>query len=336
MKLTMMVRRIFSIREVGIVLILAAELGTLGILLHHPGKANPLLTPANLLSTIRDSTTLAIASIGSCIVIISGGIDLAVGSVIALSCVCTAWTIQGGFLPAGCPQSIQILCGMMAGVLSGLVCGFISGTLVTLVKLPSFIATLGMMSIARGSAFLITQGGTIQIPDSFFTEAMGSGHLRVIGLEIPIPVLILIIFAAVFSLFMGRTIWGRQIYAMGGNEEAARFCGVRITRLKLLVFCLGGLFAGIAGVLFTSYYGTGQSTAAMGWELDAIAAAVVGGASLSGGRGSVVGAILGAIIFGVLRSGLAMLGMAEYNAVIIGAVVVMVVVFDQLTKRRTV
>jgi len=126
---------------------------------------------------------------------------------------------------------------------------------------------------------------------------------------------------------------GREVYALGGNEEAARLSGVPILRLKYLVYALGGLMAGLAGVIFTAYYGTGQSTAAMGWELDAIASVVIGGGSLSGGRGSVWGTCVGALIFQVLRSGLAMVGASDYNQLIIGAVVIAVVAFDQVTRK---
>lgn len=318
-------RQLIRAREFGILLVLVAEIGVFSLLTHQPDRPNPMLDAANLLATVRDMTVLATAALGTCVVIIAGGIDLSVGSCIALASVVTAYAITQGYSP---------VVASLLGVLIAMSMGIISATFITRAKLPPFIATLGMMSIARGLAYLLTKGATIPIPDSGFTRLLGSGMLPLAWLAVPVPVLLLVVGAIVFHLLMTRTRWGREVYALGGNEEAARLSGVRVVRLKYSVYTLGGLMAGVAGVVFTAYYGTGQSTAAMGWELDAIASVVIGGGSLSGGRGSVWGTIIGALIFQVLRSGLAMVGASDYNQLIIGAVVIAVVAFDQITTRR--
>lgn len=318
-------RRLFRAREFGILVVLAVEIAVFSVLTHHPDRPNPMLDASNLLATVRDMTVLAIAALGTCVIIIAGGIDLSVGSCIALTSVVNAFAIVEGYPPV-------VACAL--GVLTAVLMGTLSATFITYAKLPPFIATLGMMSIARGLAYLVTKGATIPIPDSGFTRVLGSGMVSLPGLTVPVPVVLLLIFALGFHVFMTRTRRGREIYAVGGNEEAARLSGVPIVRLKYLVYALGGLMAGLAGVVFTAYYGTGQSTAAMGWELDAIASVVIGGGSLSGGRGSVWGTCIGALIFQVLRSGLAMVGASDYNQLIIGAVVIAVVAFDQVASRR--
>lgn len=318
-------RRLLPARELGILIVLAAEIAIFAILTHRPNRPNPMLDADNLLATVRDMTVLATAALGSCVIIVAGGIDLSVGSCIALTSVVSAQTIVAGYPP---------LVASVLGVLTAMLMGGISATFITRASLPPFIATLGMMSIARGLAYLITKGATIPIPDSGFTRVIGSGMVPLPMLAVPVPVILLLVWAIIFHLFMTRTRWGREIYAIGGNEESARLSGVPVVRLKYLVYVLGGLMAGLAGVIFTAYYGTGQSTAAMGWELDAIASVVIGGGSLSGGRGSIWGTCIGALIFQVLRSGLAMVGASDYNQLIIGAVVVAVVAFDQIASRR--
>lgn len=318
--------RLLRARELGILLVLAAEIALFSLLTRQPDRPSPMLDPSNLLAIVRDVTVLATAALGSCVVIISGGIDLSVGSCIALTSVVTATAIVSGYPP---------LVASMLGILTAMGMGLLSASFITRAKLPPFIATLGMMSIARGLAYLITRGATVPIPDSGFTRHFGSGMVSWFGVAVPVPVLLLLVCALGFHLLMTRTRWGRQVYALGGNEEAARLSGVPVARLKVSVYVLAGLMAGLAGVLFTAYYGTGQSTAAMGWELDAIASVVIGGGSLSGGRGSIWGTCIGALLFQVLRSGLAMVGASDYNQIILGAVVIAVVAFDQLTSRRT-
>lgn len=325
-------KKMLHMRELAIVAVLVVEVAIFAAMLSRPGRPNPMLDPNYWLEVVRDSAVLSIAAVGSCVVIVSGGIDLSVGSVIALSCVLVGLTVRG--LTPALGAGLAAGLGAGAGLAGGAAAGIVSGTLVTAVRLPPFIATLAMMSIARGCAFRITRGRTIPIPDSFFTERFGSGAIPLGVFKLPMPVAVLIVLALAMTFFMTRMKWGRQIYAIGGNEEAARFSGVRVGRIKLLVYGLAGLMAGLAGVVLAAYYGTGQSTAAMGWELDAIAAVVVGGGSLSGGRGSVIGACLGAVIFGMLQNGLTMLNMSEDKQLIVGIVIIVVVAFDMLTSAK--
>jgi len=325
-----LVRKILGLREPAIAAVLVIEVAIFAAMLHRPGRANPMLQPDYWLEVVRDSAVLSIAAVGSCMVIVSGGIDLAVGSMIALSCVLCALTIRGLTASLGPPVAVAL--GVLAGTAGAGAVGLVSGTLVAAVRLPPFIATLAMMSIARGCAFRITQGSTIPVPDSFFTEHFGSGKIPLGLFSLPAPVAVLIVLALAATFFMTRMKWGRQMYAIGGNEEAARFAGVRVGRIKLMVYVLAGLLAGLAGVVLTAYYGTGQSTAATGWELDAIAAVVVGGGSLSGGRGSIIGACFGALIFTMLQSGLTMLNMSEDKQLIVGLVIIAAVAFDMLTS----
>ena len=353
MCLMSLTKRILGLRELAIIAVLIIEVGVFAVLLHRPDRENPMLKPDVWLGVALDTTVLSIAAIGSCIVIVSGGIDLAVGSVIGLSCVLTAFVIHGLTPLVGAAVAVPL--GILAGLGGGTLAGLTSGTFVTAVRLPPFVATLAMMSIARGLAFLVTRGSTIEVPESLFTRNFGRGvipisfqwlyrwpaieraipdRIQVERVDVPAPVVLLVVLALAVTFFMTRMKWGRQIYAVGGNEQAARFAGVRVGRIKLLVYGLAGAMAGLAGVVLGAHYGTGQSTAAMGWELDAIAAVVVGGGSLSGGRGSVIGTCFAAIIFGMLQSGLTMLRMSDYKQLIVGLVIVSVVAFDLLTSAK--
>jgi ribose/xylose/arabinose/galactoside ABC-type transport system permease subunit len=218
---------------------------------------------------------------------------------------------------------------VLIAIAAGGACGFVNGTLVTKAKLPPFIATLGMMSIARGLAFALTGGETIRnLPPEFLSAGQGT------FLAIPIPVIVMIICAVIVGILLKSTRSGRYIYAIGGNEQAALYSGVNVVRVKLLVYSLCGLSAGIAGVLFASRFGVGQSTSGLGYELDVIAAAVIGGVSLSGGRGTILGAMVGSLLMGILRNGLVLLNVSAYwQQVAIGLVIILAVVLDRKTKR---
>mgnify|MGYP000947013002 FL=1 len=318
-----MLKRVLALRELGILVVLAAEVALFAVLCRQPGQANPFLQPEALLNVVRDSAVLSLAAIGTTVIIVAGGIDLSVGSVLALSAVVMASLMEAG----------HTLWAVPAGLLVGSLCGLVTATVINWAKLPPFIVTLGMMSVARGTAFLVTGGRTVTLPDSGFTRAVG-GNIMLGSVPVPVPVLILLVVAAAGAVWLTRSSLGRAVTALGGNEEAARLSGLPIARLKRVVYGLGGLMAAVAGGVFVAYYGTGQSTAATGWELDAIAAAVLGGASLNGGRGSVVGTCVGAVIFRVLQRGLTMLGASDYSQVITGIVVVAVVVLDQMATRR--
>lgn len=275
---------------------------------------------SNIAQVVRALSFIAIMAVGQTAVIIAGGIDLSVGSVLGLTAVVAAVMLNLGF---------GIFLTIVIAVSAGVACGFFNGALVTKAKLPPFIATLGMMSIARGLAFALTGGETIRnLPPEFLAAGQGSFF------AVPIPVIIMMCCAGLIGVFLKSTTWGRYIYAIGGNEEAALYSGVNVVKVKLLVYSMCGMFAGIAGVLFASRFGVGQSTSGLGYELDVIAAAVIGGVSLSGGRGTILGAIIGSLLMGILRNGLVLLNVSAYwQQVAIGVVIILAVILDRKTKR---
>ena len=311
-------------KRLGIWLALIVEVVLLTILTSSFGGKNlfesTFLNWSNISQVIRALSFIAIMSVGQSLVIITAGIDLSVGSILGLSGVVTAVLMNSGF---------GIASSAIIGLIAGILCGLANGLLITKTKLPPFIATLGMMSIARGLAFALTGGETIRnLPAEFLTFGQGT------FLSIPIPIIIMAIFAFVVGYFLKATKWGRYIYAIGGNEEASHFSGVNVGRMKILVYTLCGFAAGIAGVLFTARFGVGQSTAGLGYELDVIAAAVIGGISLSGGRGTILGAVIGSLLMGILRNGLVLLNVSAYwQQVAIGLVILLAVILDRKTKR---
>lgn len=313
-----------KIKHLGIWLALIFEVSILTILtssFESDGSFNSVfLSWSNISQVIRALSFIAIMAIGVAPVIITGGIDLSMGSILGFSGVVTAVLLNGG---------VGIFLASIAGLAVGFLSGFANGILVTEAKLPPFIATLGMMSIARGLAFALTGGETIRdLPQEFIS--MGQGAV----LNIPIPIVILIIFALAVGYFLKSTRWGRYFYAIGGNEEASYFSGVNVGRMKILVYTLCGLSAGMAGVLFTARFGVGQSTSGLGYELDVIAAAVIGGVSLSGGRGTILGVIIGSLLMGILRNGLVLLNVSAYwQQVAIGLVILLAVILDRKSKR---
>jgi ribose transport system permease protein len=310
--------------KIGIWLALIVEIVLLTILTSTFGGTHlfesTFLSWSNLSQVVRALSFIAIMAVGQSAVIITGGIDLSVGSVLGLSGVVTSVLLT---------QNYSIMVSAIAGLLAGTLCGLANGMLITRMKLPPFIVTLGMMSIARGLAFAITGGETIRgLPPEFL--AFGQGAF----LSIPIPIIVMAIFAGVIGYLLRTTTWGRYAYAIGGNEEAAIYSGVNVKKMKVVIYSLCGFSAGIAGVIFASRFGVGQSTAGIGYELDVIAASVIGGVSLSGGRGTILGAIVGSVLMGVLRNGLVLLNVSEYwQQVAIGLVILLAVIMDRKTKR---
>lgn len=311
------------VRELSTVFILLAEIAFFAWYLWPEGdRSHPFLNAPNALLILKYSSIYGIAAVGAAIVIISGGIDLAPGSIIALASV-----VCGGlFVDAGWGLGASMLAALVAGTAAG----GLSALLIVAVKLPPFIATLGVMGMARGLAFIITEGRYFDVSGKLV------GGFRPFGLPADwVAPIVMIGLALLFHLLMTRFNWGRGIFAIGGNEVAALFSGIAVGRLKASVYLLSGLLAAVGGVVLTFVQGQGKADLATGYELDIIASAVVGGASLAGGRGSVLGAVLGTLIFGVLRNALPQIpGATFYDRLIVGAVVIVIVVMDQLLLRK--
>ena len=316
-------KKLWQVREISTVAILLFEILFFSWYLWPDGnRAHPFLNTGNGLLILKYSAIYGIAAVGAAIVIISGGVDLAPGAVMALAGVVGAqlFVVQGWPLgPA-----------MIAAVLVGLLAGLLSAVLVVLVKLPPFIATLGVMGISRGLAFIITEG------QYFDVSTLLPGGWRPLGLPADwVAPLIMIGLALAFQILMTTFQWGRSVFAVGGNETAALFSGIAVNRVKTSVYALAGLLAGVSGVVLTLVQGQAKADLANGYELDIIASSVVGGASLAGGRGSVIGAVLGTLIFGVLRNALPQIpGATFYDRLIVGLVVIVIVVMDQLLLRK--
>ncbi len=279
------------------------------------------LTSSNLLNVMEQTAINAVIAVGMTFVILSAGIDLSVGSIAALSGVVLANRLQAGW-----PLALSLL----AGLLTGALCGLSSGLLITRGKLPPFIATLGMMSVCRGAALLFTDGR----PISGFDESLrwlSTG--RVFG--IPVPVLLTVLLYGLAIVLLNRTRFGRYVYAIGGNEEATRLSGVAVGFHKTLVYILSGVTAALASVLLTARLNSAQPIAGMMYELDAIAAVVIGGTSLTGGLGTLGGTLIGALTMGVLRNGLNLLGISSFlQQIVIGLVIIAAVLMDSLVKSK--
>jgi ribose transport system permease protein len=278
-------------------------------------------TVSNLVNVVQQSTIIAIVAAGITFVIISGGIDLSVGSIVAL-----AGLVVADALHAGWPVPLAIVLGLAVGMAFGMV----NGMLVTFGRLPPFIATLGTMSAGRGLALMYTGGSPISGFDSDF-RFLSTGVI----FGIPVPVLAMLGIFLVMHLILVRTKVGRYAYAIGGNEEAATLSGIGVVFHKTVLYTLCGLLSAAAGVILTARLNSAQPIAGTSYELDAIAAAVIGGTSLLGGEGTLLGTLVGALIMGVLRNGLNLLNVSSYlQQVAIGAVIIIAVFIDLTLKRR--
>lgn len=286
-------------------------------------QSNTFLTSNNLFNIARAFSWIAIAAFGESIVIIIGGIDLSVGAVMALAGLTSALCLQ-----AGLPVSLAI----MAGLMSGGVIGWVNGALVGRIKLPPFIVTLGTMSLARGLIFALTGGWPVRdLPSGF--RLLGQYDLPFRAWFLPLPVLIMLGLTVLVSLLLGQTVLGRYIYALGSSERALLISGIETTQIKVLVYTLCGLLAATGGLLMTARLGVAAPTAAVGYELDIIAAAIIGGASLSGGKGSIVGVLLGAAMIQMLRNSLVLLGFPAYWQIgAIGAMILIAILIDYWRK----
>lgn len=280
------------------------------------------MTGNNIMTILLQTAVIAVIAIGETLVIITSGIDLSVGSLVAISGVSSAIFMRDG---------MNMVLACILGILISAACGLINGFIVAKGNIPEFIVTLGMMSIVRGASLVVTQGLPVSgLPDSF--QVLGTGKLFGV---IPVPAVIMIILAIIFTLILKKTLIGRYTYAIGSNEEATKLSGINTDRVKITVYGLSGLLAGIAGILLTARLISAQPTAGTGYELDAIAAAVIGGASLAGGEGTITGTVIGALIMGVLRNGLNLLNVSAFwQQIVIGAIIIAAVYGDKLKNKK--
>ena len=275
------------------------------------------LTVSNLTILVTQGSINAVLTF----VIITGGIDLSLGSIVAVTGVTAAMLAH--------PDSYPVLIPIVMGLLAGLLMGAFNGFIITKSKIAPFIVTLGTMTIGRGLALILSDGRPVSnLSDSF--NYLGSGTV----LGIPILILIFILVFAVCSIILSKTVLGRYIYAIGGNEQAARASGINIDRVKLSVYSISGLLAGLAGILLASRITTGQPNAGAGFELDAIAAVVIGGTSTAGGRGTMVGTLIGVLLIGVINNGLDLLNVTSYyQQIVMGIIIIGAVVLDSLNQK---
>lgn len=308
--------RLKRIRELG--LLLGLIILCIAIALATPY----FLKPLNIFNVLRQVSVYAIMAVGETLVLVAGGIDLSIGSIASMAGTVAAWTLGKGFNPW-----LAILCG----ILSGAIAGFVNGIVVTKIKINSFIATLGMLSIAQGVALLITGG----LPLSFRGPFQFIGQGKVLE-DIPVPVIIMFVTIFVAAFFIKRSVFARKIYAVGGNERAAAVSGIRNDQVRIIVFMICGTLAALGGIIIGTNLAVADPVVAKDYNLDVITAVVIGGASLSGGEGSAWGALLGASIMGVLRNAFVMLHVSGYwQLVVMGAVVIIAVAVDNLTNKKS-
>jgi len=292
-----------------------------------PEVQERFLRISNLKSVATQSVIVALGALGMTFVIISGGIDLSAASNIALASVITAFAINAGFSP---------VLAILLGVLTGGIVGMANGALITSLRLVPFIVTLGMLGIARGVAKWMAGNQKIDAPITWINELMAKSP-RPSWLLVAPGVWIMIIFAVAMAVILRYAVFGRHIFAIGSNEATARLCGIRINRTKILVYTIAGLFCGLSGVMEFSRLTVGDPTVAVGLELDIIAAVVIGGGSLSGGAGSILGSMIGVFIMAFLRNGCTMMGWPNYiQEIIIGSIIVAAVALDQIRHRQSV
>jgi inositol transport system permease protein len=299
------------------------------------------LQPRNLFNVVRQISVVGLIAIGVTMVIITTGIDLSSGSVLALAAVFAASLAQQpGWHDAKYPGlMLPVIVPILVALGVGILCGAINGGLIARFAIPPFIATLGMMTVARGFALIYSNRPVSGLTDTY--NFIGQGEIfKVIPipgqppLGIPVPVIILAVVAVGAHIMLNNTRFGRHIYAIGGNEQAALISGLNVGRIKIAVYSIAGLLAGLAGLVLSSRVGSGQPGLAVGIELDAIAAAVIGGTSLSGGIGTIWGTIIGALIIGVLNNGLDLLNVSAYwQTIVKGSIIVIAVIIDERKNR---
>ena len=277
------------------------------------------LTANNLLNLLLQVTSNALIAFGMTFVILTGGIDLSVGSILALSSALTA-----GLLGSGIPVTLAILISLILGCILGMM----NGLLISYGKLAPFIVTLATMTIFRGATLVYTNGNPITkgLSDTFLFQFLGQGYI----VGIPFPVIIMFIVFIVLYVLLHKTAFGKSVYAIGGNEKAAYISGVKLNKVKIIIYSISGIMASISGLIITSRLSSAQPTAGVSYEMDAIAAVVLGGTSLSGGKGRILGTLIGALIIGVLNNGLNIIGVSAFwQQVVKGVVILIAVLIDR-------
>ncbi|BET04939.1 hypothetical protein MASAN616_08020 [Streptococcus sp. SN-1] len=277
------------------------------------------LTANNLLNLLLQVTSNALIAFGMTFVILTGGIDLSVGSILALSSALTA-----GLLGSGMPVTLAILISLILGCILGVM----NGLLISYGKLAPFIVTLATMTIFRGATLVYTNGNPITkgLSDTFLFQFLGQGYI----VGIPFPVIIMFIVFIILYVLLHKTAFGKSVYAIGGNEKAAYISGLKLNKVKIIIYSISGIMASISGLIITSRLSSAQPTAGASYEMDAIAAVVLGGTSLSGGKGRILGTLIGALIIGVLNNGLNIIGVSAFwQQVVKGVVILIAVLIDR-------
>jgi ribose/xylose/arabinose/galactoside ABC-type transport system permease subunit len=307
------------------------------------------LNPLNIFNVLRQVSIVGLMAIGMTFVILTGGIDLSVGSILAVAGMVAAIVVKGTnqntlSLDTSEVQGFGVGTALLAAILVGILVGFLHGTAITRLGIPAFVVTLGGLTIWRGVTLILSNGGPISgfQPDYRY---WGQGLIELpwltemvqsrVPIGIPIPVIIFLLFAVLAYIVLRYTRYGRHIYAIGGNKEAARLSGLNVQRLTLSVYIIMGFFAGLAGFVLSARLNSSEAVAGIGSELDVIAAVVIGGTSLFGGEGNVLGTVIGALLIGVLINGLVMLNVSSYvQQIIIGVIIILAVAFDRYIKAR--
>ncbi len=320
-------------QQSGLILVIFAVITILSLFAgwHMDGNGNNInnfMNPNTLMQIATDTSFFAIMAIGVTMVILTGGIDLSVGSIYALSGVAMAMTLRGAGLENG---PVGLLTGLAICIVIGLGAGIINGLMVVKLKVHPFIITLGTMWVYRGIAFVISKAESILVPNA--VTAIIKSTFGMSGAIYPVPLLIVLVLTIIGEVFLLKSVMGRNIYAVGGNEQAARYAGIRVDKTLATVYAISGLAAGLAAFLGSVYYGSSSSNDAAGYELYVIASAVVGGASLLGGKGTAVGAVLGAFLIVLIRQSIRTLHLDQnYEFIIIGLAIVIAVVIDQASQ----